>query len=490
MRRFHVFLSLLFLSSLTFGCGDTISDDVIRVAFIGDAGSTEETGLRLSPTGQHVRAATHEGLVALDAQGDIVPAIAERWIVTDDGASYIFRLRDSEWPGGKRIEAEDVRNQLRGLVARLSGTSLGLDLAQIDQIRAMTGRVVEIRLKAPMPDFLHLLAQPELGMAMDGQGTGPFSVTRQDGVLSLEAVSPSARGLPESENWQEAIRDVSLRAMSAADAVRAFEQGEADVVLNGTIIDLPLANVGALSRGTVRLDPALGLLGLDFRNAEGFLEDPLNREALAMAIDRTTLMQPFSIGGWVPSTRIVASDLPIGLDAAGERWEGQTIEQRRATASDRVARWEAESGEDLTVRIYLPQGAGADRLFTQIARDLAEVGVSARRADRPAASDLALRDRLARFSQPRWFLNQFNCAVISGPCSAEADALVTQSLTVRDPAERAELLAEAERLMLEANLFIPFGAPIRWSLVRAGVTGFADNRWSMHPLFALAQRPM
>ena len=45
-----------------------------------------------------MRAATTEGLVGLDAEGQVIPALADRWIVTDDGRSFIFRLRDGTWP--------------------------------------------------------------------------------------------------------------------------------------------------------------------------------------------------------------------------------------------------------------------------------------------------------------------------------------------------------------------------------------------------------
>ena len=44
--------------------------------------------------------------------------------------------------------------------------------------------------------------------------------------------------------------------------------------------------------------------------------------------------------------------------------------------------------------------------------------------------------------------------------------------------------------MLAENVFIPLGAPIRWSLVRGGLEGFDENAWAIHPLFALSQRPI
>ena len=51
------------------------------------------------------------------------------------------------------------------------------------------------------------------------------------------------------------------------------------------------------------------------------------------------------------------------------------------------------------------------------------------------------------------------------------------------------MLAEAEAELTQANAYIPFGPPIRFALVRAGVTGYADNQWVFHTLPALASLP-
>ena len=196
---------------------------------------------------------------------------------------------------------------------------------------------------------------------------------------------------------------------------------------------MPLADTGALSRGTVRLDAALGLFGLEVRNSEGFLSEASNREAISLAIDRSDLLQPFNIGGWAETNRVVAPDLLGDEGTVSERWSDLSIEERQAIAARRVAAWEASAGRDLVLRIFLPEGPGSDTLFTEIARDLAEAGISARRADRIGASDLALKDRVARYGSALWYLNQFNCRIAPGPCSPEADALVRDSLTERGP---------------------------------------------------------
>ena len=275
---------------------------------IGAPDAPFEKGLRLSPPAQAVRGATVSGLVALDAKGEVVPALADRWIVTDDGLTYIFRLRDGAWPDGDADRRRDVRDSLRKTIRGLAGTSLGLDLAPVAEVRAMTGRVIEIRLSSPMPDFLQLLAQPELGLFHKGGGAGPLALDRNGEVAELTLLPPEARGLPTSSDWRDGTRVLKVRALDVRRAVAAFREGEVDLVLGGTIADLPLADTGPLSRGTLRLDAAQGLFGLQVTNADGLLADAGRREALAMAIDRDTLLAPFNIAGWIPSTRLAPID--------------------------------------------------------------------------------------------------------------------------------------------------------------------------------------
>ena len=71
-------------------------------------------------------------------------------------------------------------------------------------------------------------------------------------------------------------------------------------------------------------------------------------------------------------------------------------------------------------------------------------------------------------------------------CSSEADALVRESIVQTDPAAIATLLAQAEAELTLTNVYIPFGSPLRFSLVRGDVDGFAPNAWAFHPLPALA----
>ncbi|HEY8434227.1 MAG TPA: ABC transporter substrate-binding protein, partial [Sphingomicrobium sp.] len=54
----------------------------------------------LSVPDQVLLANVAQGLVRFDPSGNIVSGLAERWTVTDDGLSYIFRLASAKWPDG------------------------------------------------------------------------------------------------------------------------------------------------------------------------------------------------------------------------------------------------------------------------------------------------------------------------------------------------------------------------------------------------------
>jgi ABC-type transport system substrate-binding protein len=102
---------------------------------------------------------------------------------------------------------------------------------------------------------------------------------------------------------------------------------------------------------------------------------------------------------------------------------------------------------------------------------------------------LRLVDDVARYPRARWFLNRLSCTARRGLCDAQVDAIVTGAAKVTDESQRSALLGEAEARLTQANLFIPFGTPIRWSLVRGTVNGFASNPWAWHPLMPLAWLP-
>ena len=57
---------------------------------------------------QSIYQALFEGLVTMDTEGNIAPAAATEWSVSDDGLVYTFKLReDAVWSDGQPVTAND-----------------------------------------------------------------------------------------------------------------------------------------------------------------------------------------------------------------------------------------------------------------------------------------------------------------------------------------------------------------------------------------------
>ena len=456
----------------------------LGISIVDPTGQDKLDAAELEPGAEYLRAATSQGLVRLDALGNIVPGLAERWIVTDDGLSYIFRLRNARWENGDPVSSEHVAAALKRRLSIEARSAIGADTAEVRDIRSMTGRVIEIRLLAPQPELLRILALPELGIRRNGRGTGPLVANREEyWTLLTERVDdnldPYARRL---------VRPLQIRTESAAHAIARFALGESTLVLGGRFEHLPYLSAARISDNDVRADPVIGLFGLLVVNGKGFLSDPANRETIALAIDRDSLMTPLGIGQWQTMTRIV----PLGLERyqplIGDRWADLSLDQRREMARGRIVRWRQENETLPELRIAMPRGPGSRLVFGRIRRDLASIGLQSRMVAPDAKADLKLIDEVANYRQPGWFLNQLACAV-RPVCNEQGDVLLAQARRAVDPVVRMTRMAEAEVAITSANTFIPLGAPVRFSLVRGNVPGFAITADGWHALPDLVAIP-
>ena len=140
----------LLAAAISLGGCERNSGDVTRVGVIGAEPKMVETVTApLSAGDALVRANMAQGLVRIDERGQVVPGLAERWNVSDDGLSYIFRLQTGEWPDGRKIKADDIARILNRQLRSASTNPLKDTLGAVDTIVAMTDRVIEIRLNAP-----------------------------------------------------------------------------------------------------------------------------------------------------------------------------------------------------------------------------------------------------------------------------------------------------------------------------------------------------
>lgn len=454
---------------LATGCGEGESGPIV-VSAIGGVPELANPNLeRLDPPSAFLVEAAAQGLVRFDASGQVEPALAQSWIVSDDGLRYTFRLARAEWADGKRITAEQVVSRLRAASSRASSNALKPLLGAIDEIEAMTDDVLEISLTSPRPNFLQLLAVPEMAVLRDGVGTGPFRASPQED----RSVLLSMHRPDEQENGEEShAPDIVLRGEPAALAVARFDQGMADLVTGGTIGDLAVARAAQPPAGALRFDPVAGMLGLAFARAEGIWAEPAARDALSMAVDRAAIVEALA----VPDLLGRESLVPPGIEELPEPtvpdWVAHPQPMRREAATRTIA--ELAGGAPATLTVAMPRGPGYRLLFAYLRRDWRAIGVDARSVAIGEEADLRLVDEVAPVGLSTWYLRHFTCE--AGPiCSEDADTALAAARAAPGAAERQAQLGAADRLISEAKPFIPIAAPVRWSLVSQRLRGFQPN---------------
>lgn len=481
MRHWLILMLMAALAAVPAGCRRQ-PEGTIKVIVIGAEPKLRDPALGPLPTGDAVLLQNvAQGLVRFDAAGNIVPGLAERWNVSDDGLNYIFRIASNDWPDGRKINADQVARVLKHEIAARSRDPLKDSLGAVDDVVAMTDRVIEIQLAAPRPNLLSLLAQPEFAIIRNGEGTGPFRPTRaSNGELRL------TREISVGDEEETRREEVLLSGAPAANAVSAFAAGDIDLVLGGSFSELPYAERAKLPRGGLRFDPASGLFGLVPVSAGGALDKADVRRLLSAAINRDGIVAALAVPNLTPRATLLEAGLD-GIPApVAPAWFGTRL-------ADRLTGLQADANRLFpkakpVIRVALGQGPGADLVFGELARDWAALGFTVQRTGNTTGADFTLIDEAAPSASPAWFVRRFRCGAVV-VCDGQAGELMDAARQTQVPAQRYALLAQAAARIDDAQLFIPITAPVRWSLVSRRIEGFAGNRFARHTLTDLEQRP-
>jgi len=455
------------------GCRDAATGPV-AVSAIGGPPQMLNPNLRpLDPPSAFLLDATAQGLVRFNAAGEIEPALAQSWIVSDDGLRHTFRIRRTTWSSGERVTAAQVVQRLSATLSRASRNRLKPVLGAIEDIEAMTDEVLEIRLRGPRPNFLQLLAQPEMAILFRSEGTGPYRIIPAN-------LPPLRLSLPagDEEDGEPTIPDILLRGESAALAVARFGEDEADLVTGGTAGDLPIARAARLPANRLVLDTVQGLFGFAFVSIDGPLADPAIRQALSMAIDREAIAAALQL----PRLDLRASLVPGGIaempQSTSPDWVSAPLPMRRERAAAAIAALGLT--ERLRLRVAMPNAPGYRLAFARLRRDWAAIGVEAERVAPGAEAELRLVDEVAPASSAVWYLRHFTCE--AGPvCDPVADEALQAARLAPTAAERRAALLRADAALTTLSPFVPIGAPVRWSLVTPRLTGFRPNQFARHP---------
>ena len=476
-------LALLLMS----GCAPADDPNRVDISIIGAPPKLGDPDREtLDPSRSILMRETAMGLVGFDASGQIEPALAESWIVTDDGRSIVFRIQRLSWPDGREVTGQDVAASLNRAIASNSTNRLKPLLGAIDAVVGMTGRVVEIRLKTPRPNLLQLLAQPELGIRRNGTGLGPWRIAGREGNALVLRPTADPMSAPSGEEAIVDARRVLVKGGRASLAVARFIHGTSDLVLGGTVADWPYLAAGDLT-GAARLrrDSAEGLFGLAIMPRAPFLKERSLREALAMAIDREAIAQTLAIPRWAMMDRLLAEQLDSGQFPAAPSWTSLGLTDRIDLGRRRVVAWKNARGAIAPVRVALPGGPGMAMLFARLKADFRRIGVPAVRvsfADEKA--DLRLIDEVAPNSSANWYLTRTGCEY-NLSCSPTGSRALLESRAAPSLGQRSAAIARADAAYADHGGYIPIAKPIRWALVGPKLTRYRENNEAVHPFSQL-----
>ena len=486
MRGMRALLPAQGVLLLLTACGTAEKQEPITMSVVGtELALPNPNKGPLSAPAKLLGNAVLQGLVAFDAGGQVEPALAERWIVTSDGLSYIFRIKEATWSDGRPVTSAEVAQSLRAHMTSGGRNPMRGLFSSVSAVIPMTGQVVEIRLRTPEPNFLQLLAHPEMAVTRSGLGSGPYWIhSRKDNVLRLRMVADPSE-LPAEAGDQAEIQstDVRIRSEGTAQAAARFVANGSLYLTGGTFTDLPIANAANPDTTEFELDPALGLFGLLAMQSDGIVADRDVRSAMSMAIERETLLQNFGVRDW----RTAISVLPLQMDSASPPAVIGTVQQPYRERLLRARALVAGKSLETPVRVALPAGPGARLLFAKLAADWRSIGIKAVRVGLGQKSDLRLIDEIAPYSSGLWYVRRLSCAP-GALCSEEADSAVREAMASPDLASRSAGIARADAALTVSQNYIPLALPLRWSLVSAELTGWKPSAFANHPLRHLRPR--
>lgn len=319
---------------------------------------------------------------------DFKPWLAESWTVSDDGATYSFRIREGvSFHNGELLTAEDVAFSLqRVLTLSFAPAQLLKTCTTPENVVVTDTHEVAVTLISSCPFFLNLLVQTPTGailnkdyvmanggvqaetinehMRMNSMGTGPFIFDNwEPGVLyELIAFADHWSGMPKLDK-------VSFRFISdLANQYLLMQQGSLDAMYNPPIDILQEAlinpNLKVLDQQTI------GLQTLYMPNNNEPFNDPRVRQAVQYAINQEEILEAATLGLATPARSAFPSLLPGFND---EAWVYERdLEKARAL----LAEAGYPNGFETTIS-YNSGNAQREISAIVIQSQLAEVGIRA-----------------------------------------------------------------------------------------------------------------
>ncbi len=457
---------------------------------------------------------------------EVVPDLAEALgEASDDGTVVTYRLReDLAWSNGEALTAQDVVDGILRALDPNTGAGLAYLLHDIegaadyndcerncDRVRDAVGvsatdeRTVEFRLVRPLPWFDQLMgttiAAPVYSAAVDQHGDEWTDVDNivTSGPFTLVAADAQRISLARNDEWWDAgevsLEEVTMEIVTNQSAAyRQFLNEELDA-------GFPKAFPGGEDIDEAKTDtrymafPSLGAQYLYLNTRSPRLRDPNVRRAIAIAIDRTRIVDRITGQGEEPVVTVAPPGVP-GFQVIEQGAQGfiqADIDPDTGRAEQLLE--EAGAPDNLRLSLYFsPEGSDTAQLVAQaIQDDLGSIGIEVRLtplADFNALYDLIdppLEDRIDMvylgwlgdygdahaFYDPLTCENPFNAAQF---CDDRFDEVVQEIVDTQDAAARFQKSKEAEALLTGpdgAFPLVPLYSETSYTMVQDWVEGMA-----------------
>jgi len=421
-----------------------------------------------------------EGLTRIGPDGSVKPGLAERW-ETADGKTYTFHLRPGvSFHDGSGFDAQDVIFSLDRARAPDSTNAQKALFEGIETVEALDPQTVRITLKVPDGGFPFKLAWGDAVMVDEANikdiathpvGTGPFQFGewKQGDHIRLDAFDGYWGAKP-------ALKTATFRFIG--DPTAAFAAMMAGDVDAFPIYPAPetLAQLQADPRFKVLVGTTEGETILAMNHKTAALSDKRVREAIAHAVNRQELIDGAMFGYGTPIGTHFAPHNPDYLDLTAQSQYDPALSKKLL----------AEAGaENLTLRLALPPTPYARRGGEILAAELRAVGIQTTTTNmewaqwleqvfKNADYDLTIISHvepmdIGIYGREGYYFNYAN---------PDFNAVMAQLDAATDPAERATLLKQAQKIIAEdyANAYL-------FQLAKTGVAkAEIEGLWENAPM--------
>lgn len=457
----------------------------------------------------------YEGLLGEAPDGHLVPGVATRWDISTDGLTYTFYLRkNAKWSNGDPVVADDFVAGVRRVVDPKVTSPYGHLLADIRNalsiikgqmpveslgIEALDPNTVVFHLAQRAPYFLQLLTHPTLypiyrpaikkyGDQFTRPGrlvsNGPFFLKAWE-VHSHIQLEKNPHYWDHEKTYLNQVNFLPLESRSVM--LDRYRAGEVDLTMGIPEPQIQWINENLKAELHVGPYGASCFYGINLRHGL-FKNAPQLRRALILAINRDILTQKVLGLKQAPAYKLVPNDMQNGEPWVPE-WANWTQERKEEEARKlyREAGYSRES--PLKLDFLYNTEEGHKRIAIAIAAMWKKVlGVQVELINEEWKVFLADR-RLGKFSlfraawvadynDPMAFLYLFKSDNQQLPIfykNPQFDQLLFEANALQDLKKRAQLLAQAERLLMEACPIVPLYYYVAPHLVKPYVGGFHEN---------------